>query len=209
MSRCIIVSAGSFAPQMKQALLPGDTIIACDAGYRHCQAMGVQPHIVLGDFDSAPPPPRDDLVVLPHVKDDTDTHYAARLAVQQGFTEVLLLGALGGRRIEHTLANLATALWLAKQGVQVTLQDENSRISYVCPGSPRQYKKERYLYLSVFPAEGLATGVCIQGAYYPLQNAKLSGEYPLGVSNEFAPGCDAVTISTESGILQVIETIAD
>jgi len=207
MPRCVIVSAGSFSPQLGQYLLPADTVIACDAGYRHCQAMGVRPQIILGDFDSAPVPQHPDLVVLPHVKDDTDTHYAARLAVQQGFDRVLMLGALGGRRIEHTLANLSTALWLAKQGVEVTVLDEHSRISYVCPGRPRQYTKGEYLYLSVFPAEGEAAGVSIRGAFYPLQDAALRCEYPLGVSNEFA--ADVVHISTKQGVLQVIETRAD
>ena len=71
-------------------------------------------YIIVGDFDSAPCPQQnaDDIVVLPHVKDDTDTEYAAKLAAQKGFDEVLLLGALGGKRVEHTLANLCTGLGL-------------------------------------------------------------------------------------------------
>ena len=100
------------SPELKRLLRPDDFIIACDAGYRNCAPLGCKPNIILGDFDTAPCPVQqnDDIIVLPHVKDDTDTEYAARLASEKGFTEVLLLGALGGRRIEHTLSNLATGL---------------------------------------------------------------------------------------------------
>lgn len=207
MARCVIVSAGSAAPADKAFLQPGDTVIACDAGYRNCALLGVRPEIVLGDFDSAPRPAWPNVVVLPHVKDDTDTHYAARLAVERGFQEVLMLGALGGRRIEHTLANLSTGLWLTKQGVNVTIADASSRITYVRPGQARRYLREGYQYFSVFPAEGAAAGVCIRGAFYPLSDAVLTAEFPLGVSNEFAS--EEIEITSLSGILLVIETRAD
>ena len=114
MSRCVILSACPVSPALAAALRPDDTIIACDAGYRNCEPLGCRPDIIVGDFDTAPCPAQeeDDIVVLPHVKDDTDTEYAAKLASEKGFDEALLLGALGGRRLEHTLANLCTGLGL-------------------------------------------------------------------------------------------------
>lgn len=207
MSRCVIVSAGSVAPGDSAFLRPGDLVIACDAGYRNCALLGVRPEIILGDFDSAPRPDWPNTVVLPHVKDDTDTHYAARLAAEKGVQEVLMLGALGGRRIEHTLANLSTGLWLTKQGLDVTLADADSRITYVRPGQTRQYARAGYQYVSVYPAEGRAEGVCIRGAFYPLENAVLTADFPLGVSNEFAG--PELSIAVKSGVLVVIETKTD
>ena len=56
-------------------------------------------------------------------------------ASEKGFDEVLLLGGLGGRRVEHTLANLCTGLGLEKRGVRATLLDERSRITYVISGT--------------------------------------------------------------------------
>ena len=131
--RCVILSACPVSPELKRLLRPDDFIIACDAGYRNCAPLGCKPNIILGDFDTAPCPVQqnDDIIVLPHVKDDTDTEYAAKLASEKGFTEVLLLGALGGRRIEHTLSNLATGLGLEERGVRATLQDERSRVTFV------------------------------------------------------------------------------
>ena len=81
---------------------------------------------------------------------------------------MLLLGGLGGRRLEHTLANLCTGLGLEKRGVRATLQDERSRITFVMPGETRRYPKEDYFYFSAFPMEGCAEGVCEQGSYYEL-----------------------------------------
>ena len=154
--------------------------------------------MIVGDFDTAPCPQQEDdeIVVLPHVKDDTDTEYAAKLAVQKGFDEVLLLGGLGGRRLEHTLANLCTGLGLEKRGVRATLQDERSRITFVMPGETRRYPKEDYFYFSAFPMEGRAEGVCEQGSYYELTDAELTAGYPLGVSNEYAEGSDCITVSS-------------
>ena len=99
----MILSACPVSPELKRLLRPDDFIIACDAGYRNCAPLGCKPNIILGDFDTAPCPVQqnDDIIVLPHVKDDTDTEYAARLASEKGFTEVLLLGrwAAGGSSI--------------------------------------------------------------------------------------------------------------
>ena len=140
MSRCVIISACPVSPELAEALRPDDFIIACDAGYRNCVPLGCKPDIILGDFDTAPCPEKqdDDIIVLPHVKDDTDTEYAAKLASEKGFDEVLLLGGLGGRRVEHTLANLCTGLGLERRGVRTTLLDERSRITYVMPAATRR-----------------------------------------------------------------------
>ena len=149
MARCVILSACPVPAELKTLLRPDDFIIACDAGYRNCVPLGRKPNIVVGDFDTAPcPEPQDeDVIVLPHVKDDTDTEYAAKLASEKGFAEVLLLGALGGRRLEHTLANLATGLGLEQRGVRTAIQNERSRITFVLPGEARRYPKEQFFYL--------------------------------------------------------------
>jgi len=191
MSRCVILSACPVQPEFKRLLRSDDFIIACDAGYRNCERLGCKPDIIVGDFDSAPCPQQnaDDIVVLPHVKDDTDTEYAAKLAAQKGFDEVLLLGALGGKRVEHTLANLCTGLGLEQRGIRAALQ--------AGPPPLRSF------------FSGRAEGVYEKGSFYELEDAVLTAGYPLGVSNEYAEGSDCITISTRQGALVVVETIAD
>lgn len=207
MERGVILSACPVAPELKTYLHPGDYVVACDAGYRNAERLGVTPDLILGDFDSAPrPQPREGggQIVLPHVKDDTDTHYAARWLLEHGCRQVVMLGALGGRRLEHTLANLATGLYLSKHGVRTLLADEASELHFLLPGSEltlaRSQSGRAWQYLSLFPLEGRLTGVTIQGAFYPLENAELTAEYPLGVSNEFVEQTVRIRCKTGCGL---------
>ena len=206
--KCIIVSAG---PVEERQPIPADFtdsyVIACDAGWKNCQKLGLTPDLVLGDFDSSEKPALLGVVVLPREKDDTDTHYAARRAVEMGFSQVLMLGALGGARMEHTLANLGTGLWLEQQGVQVALLNPRTRVSFLLPGQPRRYPKEQYQYFSTFPMEGQTQDICMTGAKYPLEHASLSVVYPLGVSNEWQS--EEIQLKIGQGALIVLETCAD
>ena len=207
--RCVIVSAAPVVPAMKELLRPDDWLIACDGGYPSARRiLDREPDVILGDFDSAPPPNGTSALVLPRVKDDTDTHYAAKLAVEQGFSQVLMLGVLGGHRLEHTLANIGTGLWLEKQGVRVVLADEDSRITYLMPGGTMELPHEPDMYFSVLPLEGRAEGVCERGAKYTLDDATLTTvDFPLGVSNETLPGGAVITV--QKGALLVIRTRKD
>ena len=208
--RAVILSAVPVSTALCRYVQPGDFVVACDAGYRNAERLGLRPDLIVGDFDSAPQPKTEhETIVLPHVKDDTDTEYAAKLVSEKGFDEVLLLGALGGRRVEHTLANLCTGLGLEQRGIRAALQDERSRITFVLPGESRCYPKEEFFYFSAFPMEGRAEGVCEKGSFYELEDAVLTAGYPLGVSNEYAEGSSCITISTRQGALVVVETIAD
>lgn len=202
--RCVILSAGPVEPGLKKELRPGDWLVACDAGYLRAAELGLRPDLVLGDFDSAPRPQQGEVIALPAEKDDTDTHYAARLAWEKGFRRFLLLGALGGARPEHGLANLSTGLWLAKRGAEVELVQGQSRFWYVLPGRPAALEHRPGWYFSIFPLEGTAEGVCERGAKYPLTNARLAADCPLGVSNETLPG--GALISLKKGALLLVTT---
>lgn len=185
--RAVVFSAVPVEQEMAAYLQPGDFIVACDAGYRNADKLGVRPDLIVGDFDSAPQPRTDrETIVLPHVKDDTDTQFAAHWLVEHGFDEVVLLGALGGARVEHMFANISTGLYLALQGVEVVLADARSEMHYLLPDHPLDLARKDWMFLSVFALGAPMTGVTMQGVYYPLQGATLSElDYPLGTSNEF------------------------
>lgn len=95
--RAIILSAVPVSTAVGRYVRPGDFIVACDAGYRNAERLDLRPDLIVGDFDSAPRPKAEhETIVLPHVKDDTDTQYAARWLLEHGYDEITLLGALGG-----------------------------------------------------------------------------------------------------------------
>ena len=58
------------------------------------------------------------------------------------------------------------------------------------------------VYLSVFAFTPCCEGVTLRGVKYPLENAKLTSSFPLGVSNEFA--ADYAEIGVQQGQLLVI-----
>ena len=201
--RFVLVSAGPVGPLALAQIMPSDYVIACDGGWRHLEKLGRKPDLVVGDFDSSQPPQLEQVVVLPTEKDDTDTHYAARLALERGARQVLMLGALGGARMEHTLANIGTALWLQKQGCQAELHSEESRLCILCSGQQKQLPHNPEQYFSLFPLEGTATGINITGAKYPLQEGVLEPQFPLAISNETCPQGACITAG-QGALLMVI-----
>ena len=209
MKRAVLLSAVPVGPEMAAYLQPGDFIVACDAGYRNAAALGVRPDLIVGDFDSAPQPSTEgDTIVLPHVKDDTDTQYAARWLAEHGFEEVVMLGALGGPRVEHMLANLSTGLFLSLHGVRTILADSRSEMHYLLPGRPLELPRRDWMYLSLFALGAPLTGVFERGVYYPLENATLTElDYPLGTSNEFTEPVARLQCSGGHGL--VVLTRAD
>ena len=209
MKRAVLLSAVPVGPEMAAYLQPGDFIVACDAGYRNAAALGVRPDLIVGDFDSAPQPHTEgDTIVLPHVKDDTDTQYAARWLAEHGFEEVVMLGALGGPRVEHMLANLSTGLFPSLHGVRTILADSRSEMHYLLPGRPLELPRRDWMYLSLFALGAPLTGVFERGVYYPLENATLTElDYPLGTSNEFTEPVARLQCSGGHGL--VVLTRAD
>ena len=68
-----------------------DFIICADVGLKIAERFGVRPSVVIGDFDSYPNGRlyNGEKVVLPVEKDDTDTHYAVRYALDRGADEIV------------------------------------------------------------------------------------------------------------------------
>ena len=125
--KCVIFAGLPAAPELHSWWADADYVIAADAGYENACRVGVEPDLLLGDYDSAPRPEAGaKTVFLPAEKDDTDTYYAARKALELGATDVVIVGGLGGARLDHTLANLQTLVFLAKNGVCATLADTDN-----------------------------------------------------------------------------------
>ncbi|MBP8855188.1 MAG: thiamine diphosphokinase [Oscillospiraceae bacterium] len=184
MNRCIILAAMPVTVQMREYCSDGDYVIAVDAGYENARTLCLTPDLYVGDFDSAPPLKNaQNIIRLAQDKDETDTYYAAKLAVERGFTDVVILGGLGGR-FDHSLANMAALLYLAQHGVRAKLADENNEISVLLPGHYDITPKEDF-YFSIYPIEATAKGVTLKHVKFPLENVDLHNTFPIGTSNEF------------------------
>lgn len=198
---CWVVGAGDFDDT---DFFPrkGDLVIAADGGYVYLRRLGLQPDILLGDFDSLDHVPDHPCIVRhPVRKDDGDTALAVKLGLERGFHTFALYGGLGGARLDHSLANIQTLAWLQRQGAigflvgggQVVTVIENASLQFdaACQG-----------FLSVFCHGERAEGVCLRGLKFPLEEAVLDCRVPLGLSNEFT-GVPAEII-VQKGTLVVV-----
>ena len=177
----------------------GDFVIAADGGYAALQALGVTADLVVGDFDSLGYVPQaEEVVQHPVMKDDTDMMLAVKLGLDRGYRNFVLTGSVGGR-LDHTLANLQTLMYLAQQGARGILYGEGTVITVLKDGSLTLTGEG---VLSVFCLSGEARGVTEQGLLYGLDNAVMVSGYPIGVSNEFT-GVPA-TISVTDGTLIIL-----
>ncbi len=182
---CYIFGAGEYGGlTLTPADLSDGFIIAADGGYDRLRQWGIPPHLVVGDFDSLDrEPDHVETVRHPVMKDDTDMMLAVREGLERGCTRFLLYGGMG-RRLDHTLANLHILAFLARRGRPAFLLGEDTAITAVHSGT-LTFAPEHTGTLSLFAWGGAAEGVTLTGLLYPLENAVLTAEHPLGVSNEF------------------------
>ena len=180
---------------MREYPAKGDYVIAADAGYRLCQQIGIVPDVVLGDFDSMEAPEDvGQICRLPVEKDDTDTLAAVRLGLQRGCSEFFLYGATGGKRLDHTLANLQTLLFLRRQGARGWMYDNDFIWTVIENESISIEKTVEWGLLSAFCMGDRAEGIDEIGVQYPLNNAALTPDFPIGVSNHILENQAMVTV---------------
>ncbi len=186
-----------------------DLIIAADSGYNNASRLGVRPGLLLGDLDSidrkklAP----DELehiekIIVPAIKDDTDTQLAVDTALERGADEIIIIGGLGGR-LDHTLSTVFLLEYIKDKGARGVITDGRNRVRIMESGEELTIKRG-YKYLSLVGLTDTCEGVSISGVFYPLKDAVLERKYAFAVSNEIT--ADAAEISLSKGILLVIES---
>lgn len=202
-TRCVVVGGAEIQnyDRVRAYLRPEDWLIYCDSGLRHLDGIGAAPDLIVGDFDSwENPHARSETIVLPVVKDDTDTAFAVKEALRRGYSDFLLVGVIGGR-LDHCLANLQLLYLLDGLGKTALALDDRSEIEVVSRAPA--FVAPRFPFFSLLNLTGEARGVCIEGAKYCLTDASVPCDDPYAVSNEPLPGQTA-KITVGSGRLLLI-----
>ena len=189
-------------------------VIAADGGARKASAAGIEPNLVVGDFDSLG---EDGLAALKAAgipveearpdKDETDLELALLAAVARGAARLTILGALGGSRFDHAIANAWLLAHPALAGRPTILLDATTRIrildalaapaSVTLDGAPGDL-------VSLLPFGGDGAGVTTEGLAYPLRDEPLRIGPARGISNVRTGASARVTL--RAGRLLVIET---
>lgn len=161
-------------------------VIAADGGMRHAAALGVMPELWVGDFDSSDQTlinsythvPRE---VFPSDKDMTDSALACERALQKGAKHLILCGALGGERSDHSLSHMVQALMMAEKGITVLLTSGREEGWPVLP-KPFSYDLPEGCLFSIIGFSDLQ-GLTLSGVKWPLCGKNVSFGSSLTLSN--------------------------
>ncbi len=183
-----------------------DYIICADGGMKHCRKLSLIPHLIVGDFDSTNPT---DLMYFEDLgvpmeqfsshKDETDTELALGYAIEKGATEVVIWGGIG-TRLDHTLGNVHLLYSALKQGVKVTLMNDQNTVCLI--EDEIEIKGKEGQLVSLLPFSEKVEGICTQGLAYSLTEGVLPLGSPIGVSNYMIN--THATVKIKSGLLLVI-----
>ena len=202
--RCVIVGGADIQNYafIREKLCADGYVVFCDSGLKHLEHLQVLPSLIVGDFDSHENPHLDvETIVLPCEKDDTDTVYAVKEAINRGFDDFLLIGVVGAR-LDHTLGNVSILLYLDSLGKKGSIIDDYSEMEIVSD-EPVSIC-DQYSIFSLLNITGCAKGITITGAKYPLDGGEITCEYQYGISNEVLPGRTA-QVAVASGKLLLIK----
>ena len=202
MRRCVIVGGADISnyDRIIAHIKSDDFVIFCDSGLKQMEKLAVKPSLIVGDFDSHENPHLDvETIVLPCEKDDTDTVFAVKEAINRGYKEFLLVGVIGAR-LDHTLGNVYILEYLDQLGYKGRIVDDFSDMELV-KDTPVLID-DSYSYFSVLNITGTLQDITIENAKYPLQNAAIQSGYQYGISNEVLKGKTAsVKINVGKGLL--------
>ncbi len=189
-ARAVIFANGELADgeAVRRWLRPDDYLIAADGGLRHLRGLGLQPHLVIGDLDSLSAEETAALQAAgvhmerhPAEKDETDLELAIQYALRQGFKQMRVVAALGGR-LDQTLANLALLEMPGLEGVDIRLDDGREEIfiirdQAVVEGQPGDT-------VSLLAMNECSKGIVTSGLKYALNHETLCPNRTRGISNE-------------------------
>ncbi len=210
----LIVADGDIpARAALERLLPNgpDLVVAADGGALKAAALGYTPHVVVGDADSLDQSEADrlraagvELIVHSAAKDESDTELALREAAARGAAALLVVGAFGGARLEHTIANLLLLCLPELTGRDVRLVDGASVVRLLEGGSSIVIDGEPGDFVSLLPLTPVVEGVTTGDLRFPLSDEPLHQGPARGLSNVMT-GARA-TIIARTGRLLVVHT---
>ncbi len=209
---CAIIAGGDMndaSPLTSKELFNDFKCVICaDSGYKHAKRLGIVPDIIVGDFDSydGELPQNAEIIRSVPEKDDTDTLMAVKKAIEIGCKTIFLFGALGGKRIEHTIANIQTMIYAHEQGCRIYIRSDDSilRTQSAEDGEVKYNNNSNGKYISVFALTESVDIEYMRGMKYPLENYRMVQSFPIGVSNEIIG--KSACIKVKSGLALVIET---
>jgi len=209
--RAVVVAHGDVLPSDRAVIGAQDYLVAADGGAFALERWKVLPHLIVGDMDSLGDAgverfARQGIPVAKFsaAKDESDLELAVAQAIEAGATEIVLLGALGGDRLDHETTNLLLLADPGYDGVRLEARRGALRIRAVRGEGSLSLAGPLGALVTLLPVNGNADGVTTEGLRYPLRNETLRFGRARGLSNEVASL--PAKVSLDKGTLLVFET---
>jgi thiamine pyrophosphokinase len=208
--KVVVVASGELDASDATWLDDADLVIAADGGAASLDRIGRMPDVLIGDLDSIDSPLVARLAAAgitverhPVDKEASDTELAVEMAVGAGALAVVVLGAMGGARLDHELANLLLLADPALAGHDVRAVRGGTLVRAVHAGERLVLEGSSGELVTLLPLGGDAEGVTTEGLRWPLDGATLRMGRSRGLSNELVAARASVRIT--QGTLLVIE----
>ncbi|HET6746003.1 MAG TPA: thiamine diphosphokinase, partial [Candidatus Limnocylindria bacterium] len=208
--KAVLVASGDPLPSDEKWLDEADLVVAVDGGAGWLASIGRRPDALVGDLDSVEPwlverLEAEGVAVERHAteKDSSDTELALAHTLRLGADRIVVLGALGGERLDHELANvllLAGPPRLA--GVDLRLVRGASCLRILRAGGSLTLEGTPGSLVSLLPLGGDAVGVTTSGLRYALNDEPLHMGSTRGLSNVVA--AQSASVQLRQGTVLVI-----
>lgn len=201
----LIIGSGSNIDKETLNDVDIEYVICADGGLEKVEFLGLLPNVIIGDLDSV-----NDKILKKYKtldiniikynaeKDYTDMELAINHAIENNYKDIVLVGATGTRQ-DHTMANILLIEKYYKQGVRITIVDNNNTIQII--SDEIEIKNKEGYFVSIIPISDVVEKVTLKGFKYSLTDRNVERGSTLCVSNQIVSKTGKITIKSGIGLV--------
>lgn len=209
MKRALLISGGRQVSKKLIEKYSDRFILVADGGAKLLKKYELEADLLLGDLDSIDEESLDyvkkhsiKIKKFPTKKDFTDTALCVDYLIDEGYDDLIILGALG-TRLDHELANLFYLKKAYRRGISAKIIDNYNEITYVEEGEYEFYKSDKKYFSLISTSDKM--NFTTKGLYYEVENLEVNSENPSrAVSNEML--ADKAIIKINYGAAFIIQS---
>lgn len=211
--RALVITGGSLIDAVTSDDLGRfDVLIAADSGVDAAHGLGLDPHVVIGDFDSVTEAAldyaqRQGAAIIPasRDKDFTDTELAIDHAASIGATHITVVSS-GGGRLDHTHGILSSLANPMLKNIAVDAIIGVAHVWVLHGGQSLRVARRGSNIIALHAMHGPAEGIATSGLRWALDDDTLLPWTSRGVSNEMTTANAEIFLG--SGVLTIIQPLA-
>ncbi|NLJ58608.1 MAG: thiamine diphosphokinase [Tissierellia bacterium] len=204
--KALIIGNGSEIEKTFTNKMDFDYIVCADGGLEKAKKHGIMPNLIIGDFDSVNLSLLEEyrlkkvaIEKFPAEKDFTDMELAVKFVISKGYKNIVLAAATG-TRLDHTMGNIMLLEKYYKEGIDITIVDNNNEIKIITDNSQLIIDFKENHYISIIPLTD-TKGLTMEGFKYPLSKVDVQRGSTLCISNEISEKQGKITLNKGAALV--------